>query len=96
MTKFKGTEGKWIARPQVISSHGFYIEKVDKSFNNSFIGEVGGGLQSINEIKANAILISKAPEMLEMLKNILLILETPNAVINILPIKNLIKEATND
>jgi len=71
MGNFKGTQGKWIAKTQVIIRHGFYIETVDKSFNNSFIGEVGGGLQSITEIQANALLISKAPEMLKMLEAVL-------------------------
>jgi len=49
------------------SSNGFYIETVDMSHQNTFIGDVGGGLQGENEIQANAHLISAAPELLEAL-----------------------------
>jgi hypothetical protein len=100
MTKFKGTHGKWVIKELYnrleteiscgdirIASANHYNYGIDDWTKNDPEPKQG---------RANAILISKAPEMLEMLKNILLILETPNAVINILPIQNLIKEATND
>jgi hypothetical protein len=39
----------------------FHIQTVDKNHKNSYIGEVGGGLQSNEEIEANAKLIADAP-----------------------------------
>jgi hypothetical protein len=68
--EFKGTHQKWGYRPQSISKNGFYIETINKNHIGTFIGEVGGGLQDLKEIEANALLISKAPEMLEMLKEL--------------------------
>jgi hypothetical protein len=68
--EFKGTNQKWGYRPQAISKNGFYIETINKNHMGTFIGEVGGGLQDLKEIEANALLISKSPEMLEMLKKI--------------------------
>jgi hypothetical protein len=66
--EFKGTNQVWQYRPQSIAKNGFYIETTNKNHIGTFIGEVGGGLQDLKEIEANALLISKAPEMLEMLK----------------------------
>mgnify|MGYP006924708306 CR=1 FL=1 len=66
MKEFKGTKGKWKFRP-AISKGCFYVETVD-SRRDSFIGEVGGGLQSNMAIKANAQLVAAAPEMLEQLQ----------------------------
>ncbi|MFT4061096.1 MAG: hypothetical protein QM642_01925 [Edaphocola sp.] len=67
--KTKHTKGEWKYRKDVIGA-AFYIETVDTSHKNSFIGEAGGGLQSFEEIEANALLISKAPEMLDVLKGL--------------------------
>jgi len=57
------TPGPWKFRPAILS--GFYIETVDQSSDKTFIGEVGGGLQSKQEIIANAKLVAAAPELLE-------------------------------
>lgn len=45
----------------------FHIQTVDMKHKNTFIGEVGGGLQSNHEIEANARLISAAPTMYEFI-----------------------------
>lgn len=59
--EFKGTKGKWIIK---------YSDR-DNSYDvvtkESFIAST---LNASNESKINALLISKAPEMLEMLKEI--------------------------
>lgn len=67
----KYTNGPWRYRSAARSGAKglyYYIETVDKSHSNTFIGDVGGGLQSKEEIKANAALISAAPDLLEALK----------------------------
>ena len=68
--KTKHTSGPWLYRPTV-NDNGFYIETVDKSHQKTFIGDIGGGLQSRSEIKSNAKLIAAAPELLETLIEVL-------------------------
>lgn len=67
----KHTAGPWrfdkIAYSQDLN---FHIQTVDMSHKNTFIGEVGGGLQTNHEIEANARLIAAAPELLEALEEI--------------------------
>ena len=56
--EFKGTKGKW------------YLSNSDtilRSENGSEICDYSGYKTAVEEDKANALLISKAPEMLEML-----------------------------
>jgi hypothetical protein len=65
----KHTPGPWKFRPSIFSE--FYIETVDQSSDKTFIGEVGGGLQSKQEIIANAKLVAAAPELLEALLEII-------------------------
>jgi hypothetical protein len=100
MSEFKGTKGKW-----VLSNKPYLLEN---NYQGSFdirtedfktkVAEVNAysfyNIKGIEEAKANALLISKAPEMLTMLENMLLIFETLESTINIMPIINLIKEAT--
>ena len=101
--EFKGTKGKWkigvvpdyndILKSAMLEvySNSFWICKVQ---NNGVIGKKEG--------KANALLISKAPEMLEMLNNIVNGYELaegemwiPDYIGNyITEAKQLIKEAT--
>jgi hypothetical protein len=83
--EFKGTKGKWeislnyiIANEQsIITAYGFYVK---------------GRYTCTEETKANALLISKAPEMLEMLQSIV------SSEMTLLAIRKearqLIKEAT--
>jgi hypothetical protein len=67
----------WKYRP-AMSKNCWYIETVDQSHDNSFIGEIGGGLQSPTEIKANAKLVAAAPELLEACQRALQTLEDNN------------------
>jgi hypothetical protein len=94
--EFKGTRGTWVLIKNDICSQ----EKII----STALGFIVEGKYTINEeTKANALLISKAPEMLEMLNNQLEFLiycrdnmKVSRPVFNqkILRIKQLIKEAT--
>jgi hypothetical protein len=86
MSQFKGTQGKW------------YVSKAYKTINDEkgFGIAQENGIRNSNEWDANALLISKAPEMLEMLKKLVERLEENdlgrlNAVSQA---KQLINEAT--
>lgn len=57
------TKGPWVYRPAIFAGC-FYIETEDKSHSNTFIGEVGGGLQHKVEVESNARLIAAAPRLL--------------------------------
>jgi hypothetical protein len=48
----------------------FLIQTVDKDHKNSYIGEIGGGLQSNEEIEANAKLIAEAPAIKELFQDL--------------------------
>ena len=67
--KFTNTEGGWKYRSDV-SGKTFYIETVAQNHNKTFIGDIGGGLQSKIEIEANAKLIAAAPELYNALKEL--------------------------
>jgi hypothetical protein len=84
--EFKGTKGKWEINPKASRN---------VRCNNLTIANCSSGQNGENEIeeKANALLISKAPEMLEMLKHIVYYLDNKSTP-NIENIKQLIKEAT--
>jgi hypothetical protein len=91
--EFKGTKGKWNYYEQPIT--GFYIQTIGKHPDDSFIADIGGGLQSKKEVEANALLISKAPEMMEMLKQCVETLEFGGQIgFTYTVAKQLIKEAT--
>ena len=66
--EFKGTKGKWNYEK------GTYLENtIFFSFNNGEIikvSNINDNDEATEETKANALLISKAPEMLEMLKKL--------------------------
>ena len=90
--EFNGTKGEWIYENslqmfsgyrQIFSEQGILIHK---SENKKGLGEI--------EIEANALLISKAPEMLEMLKRISYNLKNEECPFDDFEIDNLIKEAT--
>lgn len=67
MNEFKGTKGKWTLGDGTITYSQYNITSQDGSV---YIGEVGGGLISKDENRANAQLISKAPEMLDFINRI--------------------------
>lgn len=94
--EFKGTKGKWIVRYEK-NSNGF----INIDLPNKLFITVYGELKKINDVfpketKANALLISKAPEMLEMLHKVLEENMTDySCCMNIKnEIEHLIKEAT--
>jgi hypothetical protein len=79
--EFKGTKGKW-----------------EVTISNEYCGDYSirteNGSATSFEDDANALLISKAPEMLEMLKVIFLEKLNGTNIITYEPIEQLIKEAT--
>lgn len=84
--EFKGTKGKWIVdKSGYITTNGGLCIMV----GNDCISVVGDG-NPHQPIKANALLISKAPEMLEMLKDIKDYLGSDRRT----EVEQLIKEAT--
>ena len=82
--EFKGTKGKWNYEKGTYLENTFFF-----SFNND---------EATEETKANALLISKAPEMLEKLAEVKDLLEAypSEAEMNLkaVEIRQLIKEAT--
>ena len=64
---YTNTKGGWKYRKDV-SGKSFYIETVDMEHTKTFIGEIGGGLHSPQEIEANAKIVATAPKMVEMLQ----------------------------
>ena len=95
MSEFKGTKGKWKIKDikstleTEINSSEYRIAKVKHYKGKNFNDPIE------KEAKANALLISKAPEMLEMLNEISKSgIGYPNSKINYVIIRQLIKEAT--
>jgi hypothetical protein len=91
MSEFKGTKGDWEFSMCQISEQ-ININSGLINIANVFSYDVLCGENDIEETKANALLISKAPEMLEMLKKILNNSDVPNVIYD--EAKQLIKEAT--
>ena len=91
MREFKGTKGKWdvMARSEIRFS--IIGDQIDVwAFNE--VGDI-----PYEEAKANAQLISKAPEMLEMLKGVLSDIHSgnyPSGEWKVDEIEQIIKEAT--
>ena len=88
--EFKGTKGKWnIERHQhqlwgdylIIDENDYQLAIADNEY-----------IQDYEKTKANALLISKAPEMLELLQSLVSSEMTPLAIRK--QAKQLIKEAT--
>ena len=70
--RFKGTKGKWGVIDYSFDENGQGYIPIGTS-EKQWIAEAKGThlhVDSIEEMKANALLISKAPEMLEILKDI--------------------------
>jgi len=85
--EFKGTKGKWEINPKASRN---------VRCNNLTIANCSSGQNGENEIeeKANALLISKAPEMLEMLNKVCEKLKGNGFPMLQNEIQQLIKEAT--
>ncbi len=101
--EFKGTKGKWIAdirtgccavypENRIQDTNGCHFDDERNIFySNKNAKYNGNNWEMCEESKANALLISKAPEMLEMLK--VCMQTTDNSTIY-KEIEQLIKEAT--
>jgi hypothetical protein len=90
--EFKGTKENWVNVVIDIADFKQVVVGVDKGKAICHLWfEYSEGIT--DEIKANALLISKAPEMLEMLKEILESQES-GEVFHSYKIEQLIKEAT--
>lgn len=98
MAEFKGTKGKWkISKtPEYHEPKCSKVEVFSEESPNFWICKIqNNGLIEKNEGNANALLISKAPEMLEMLKQCVETLEfSENIGFTYDEVKQLIKEAT--
>ena len=91
--EFKGTKGKWYLRENfctIASNKNNLLARVYDAKGNALHPEIE---QDFEVVKANALLISKAPEMLEMLN---LLLEGGDSIPEWKKekAKQLIKEAT--
>lgn len=97
--EFKGTKGKWITEKFDLEGYEKSILIVSKN-DNKQIAEVNFEYLRNDDYVYNALLISKAPEMLEMLQKIVLMTEICNGTFEDFreryntEIKQLIKEAT--
>ena len=85
MSEFKGTKGKWVV--EKTHEKGKWIQNEDGGYCAISAGSTK------EESEANALLISKAPEMLQMLIDIRDTLENGDTP-HIYKIDELIKEAT--
>lgn len=95
--EFKGTKGKWIIDP----NHTISIIDSSGDSMNELICQISGKLNK-EENKANTLLISKAPELLQILHDCIQILKVADVEENMIQTygnllvdaENLIKEAT--
>lgn len=85
MSEFKGTKGKWFTH-----KGSNYVGVVGKPTRITHVN----GSNLLDEDFANALLISKAPEMLDMLNNILKERKEVGNHVPFQEIEQLIKEAT--
>ena len=92
MTSFKGTKGKWLSHK--------YVFATIISEDGVLVASCGGRTSNVNpeklilEQESNALLVSKAPEMLEMLEKVKSILGNVGEFELAKEIEKLIKEAT--
>jgi hypothetical protein len=91
MENFKGTKGKWLVTEfnydEIKSESGFFIADCWDMGTETF--------PNPDEAKANALLISKAPEMLEMLEEVSTMIKNKDGFRSTYEeIKQLIREAT--
>jgi hypothetical protein len=96
--EFKGIKGKWSFEHEYDNKYKqdtFVISSYEAN-SNTFISVWSGMNDGIEEARANALLISKAPEMLSMLQRIYSSWYTsePDEDLPIHEIQQLIKEAT--
>lgn len=100
--EFLGTKGKWYIKKAEPCDHQRISIKTDdvlcvgvNDSDGGFISMAICGNSKHEVVKANALLISKCPEMLEMLKELFLILKSVEGhEETIKEVNQLIKEAT--
>jgi hypothetical protein len=71
--EFKGTKGKWVMHKTHDVKYEQPVYEIDDDSTTEFVTIWSGvniGEEIPEEIRANALLISKAPELLDMLKDI--------------------------
>jgi hypothetical protein len=90
MSEFKGTKGKW--KLSTIITYGRQMVDLGEFKGSVDVWCHSGDSMTKEEAQANALLISKAPEMLEMLKNIFE--DYDYAIDNWQELEQIIKEAT--
>ena len=69
--EFKGTRGKWFACCIETSPHYIFAHGGNITICQPYISQDMGEDLSLEEYRANALLISKAPEMLEMIQSLI-------------------------
>ena len=68
MDNYKFTKGKW----QIAGSENTFVYALNEKGTNSFSLNINNdGRTPLEEQQANALLISKAPEMLEMIQSLI-------------------------
>lgn len=87
MTKFKGTKGKWKV---VFDKHDYELKVRNEETTICMVKPKSHD----DEEEANALLISKAPEMLEILVRTSNLIDSLNCSVLVDEIEQLIKEAT--
>lgn len=98
--EFKGTKEKWFVSQGAVDSNG--IISSDEVFNVHSDGDLGMDICAVwkdvadndTEAKYNALLISKAPEMLKMLEELITLHELGHEIGQYDKARQLIKEAT--
>jgi hypothetical protein len=92
--EFKGIKGKWSFEQEY--DHKYkqesFIISSDEANINTFVSVWSGTNDGIDEARANALLISKAPEMLQLLFELTNDYDTPHYTVE--KIQRLIKEVT--
>lgn len=69
--EFKGTKGKWTCRQDYDKKYNQPVIEIDARGSDNLCTVWNGQSQEmLSETKADALLISKAPEMLEMLNKL--------------------------
>jgi hypothetical protein len=92
MSNFKGTKGKWDYSKQTGNIGHCFQAQIWRQDTKSLV--IINPTETEQEANSNALLISKAPEMLEMLEDILSGMRGENFEVTELEIEKLIKEAT--
>jgi len=67
MNEFKGTKGEWFSCCTNAKPHFLFADNGETTICSFFQKQDDGTILNIEEVRANAKLISCAPEMLEML-----------------------------